>query len=262
MTQQFLASGIPLFKASGIPAMDPNCCCGECDCSLADKAYLDSPWECISADYGAPSYKSTMTFTLTGTPLSRSYWTFAGGSWFQNCVGSNPPDPTGSWAFSLPSGTGFVKSYDSLTLACSDAGSNYYDYVCMYFQAGSLSCAETPFVVATWGYDTSSSAVLKTDPQPSTFGWTLRGSNCVAGGTTQGYREMSPVDYVGYPAWYYKTGMYIVGGVTYYCGTSCNILYCRPSCNTNYYTLTNNNVNGSIHNGVDYSGISCSIALT
>ena len=39
MAQQFKSSGVPLFKASDVPAMDPNCCCNECDFVISGETF-------------------------------------------------------------------------------------------------------------------------------------------------------------------------------------------------------------------------------
>ncbi len=39
MTVQFKSSGVPLFKASDVPAMDPDCCCGA-ECPPLEDAYF------------------------------------------------------------------------------------------------------------------------------------------------------------------------------------------------------------------------------
>ncbi len=53
MTQQFKSAGVPLFKASGVPAMDPDCCCGDVLCDACTTGY--GPADYLIALTGFPS---------------------------------------------------------------------------------------------------------------------------------------------------------------------------------------------------------------
>lgn len=43
MAVQFKSTGVPLFKSSGIVAMDPDCCCSDCDFVIAGQTFEVGP---------------------------------------------------------------------------------------------------------------------------------------------------------------------------------------------------------------------------
>ena len=78
MTQQFLSSGVPLFKASGVPAMDPNCCCEEvpCVCSVPNPELAGfGGCDCFTSAFGTRQTQPdiTITPTIVTTPYALGF---------------------------------------------------------------------------------------------------------------------------------------------------------------------------------------------
>lgn len=87
MTVQFKSTGVPLFKSSGIVAMDPDCCCTECDFVIAGETFevgpsvpLQQRWLAapgagarIHNSYGIDYANSTFSFAVSSSDLVDGY---------------------------------------------------------------------------------------------------------------------------------------------------------------------------------------------
>lgn len=66
MPPQFNTTSIPLFKSTGIPAMNAACCCGE-PCLCTELKTPPTACQCMNSDFGSYMNRGTATVTVTGS---------------------------------------------------------------------------------------------------------------------------------------------------------------------------------------------------
>lgn len=225
MAVQFKATGVPLFKTTGVVAMDVDCCCDLPPCVCDVGTPEPTACNCQTEDYGSYKNFSTITVTITGTATPTAA-TSPGCSAPASCA-----DVTGTYV-----------------MACADSRDQHYrvdQYVCTdgtwdYYYANTLRIfyqIGTPIAIAVrLGSNKVRIPTGDPNPYPTLTSWA--GPQPSGAGSVlyeHRFEETPPLR----QRWQYVLG----GDCREECNTSLGIVGCNVTTGT--VTLTTSYISGN-----------------
>lgn len=243
MTVQFKTTGVPLFKSTGVVAMDADCCCEE-ECLCDVPATAPTACNCQTADYAAFKTFGTVTVTISGS--------------------STPTAATSPGCSAPASCSDVVGTY---VIACEDDQDQYWrvdQFVCSsggwdYYYANTLrityTVGATVSVRVRLGCNKVRIPTGDPNPYPTVTPW---GGPQPTGSIAVLYQHLWSETNGSYNRWFY-----VLGGD---CTTECNTSTLIPACNVSSgsVTPTTSYISGSAlsDNVCHPSSLSVAISIT
>jgi len=269
MPSQFKATSVPLFKASGVPAMDADCCCEDPPLCFCSELRPVAPCICLTEDFGDDKVWGDAVFDITGSLIPKCFRgpNYAAAIGWCPCDAPTCVDISGSYV--VPCRTTIC--YDILQFVCTYSNFEFgfgvvtRDYY--YRTAMTLTNAFVPTVGGSKIVlqvelisQVYRAAVGTTNPQPYfdlCSNWNLGG----------GFEELAVGNNlrVSRRTWLSETNIathsrydYVLGGK---CTEVCNPVSVQPKCSDGYQIADSDFIFDSNGDSCAFSDLGISVSL-